>query len=181
MLNICRTEKIILANFCSIWRQTLEMSTTCSWLLLHLHVVRLTSVWRRRRREGGGGLQRRRFHTKYWRRRGISSLFLPGMLWLIFDHSCSSHAMDEKRPKTLIYVSYLAGVAFEGSPDNSVSNCQIKIIKQTGKVAALEKLVLGEYNKNRPLSSFSAISFLNLIRPVYLSAKCCHSHATFNS
>lgn len=181
MLNICRTEKIILANFCSIWRQTLEMSTTSCWLLLHLYIIRLTSVWRRRRREGGGGGVRRRFHKEYWRSRGRWGLFLLGIIWRIFDHSCSSHAMDEKRPKTLIYVSYLAGVAFEGSPDNSVSNCQIKIIKQTGKVAALEKLVLGEYNKNRSLSSFSAISVLNLIRPVYVSAKCCHSHATFNS
>ncbi|CAG5132896.1 unnamed protein product, partial [Candidula unifasciata] len=45
--------------------------------------------------------------------------------------------------KRLEYRGYdSAGVAFEGSPDNSVSKCQIKIIKQTGKVAALEKLVL---------------------------------------
>jgi glucosamine--fructose-6-phosphate aminotransferase (isomerizing) len=45
--------------------------------------------------------------------------------------------------KRLEYRGYdSAGVAFEGSLENSTTcDCQIKIIKETGKVAALEKLV----------------------------------------
>uniref|UniRef100_A0A2C9JTS9 glutamine--fructose-6-phosphate transaminase (isomerizing) n=1 Tax=Biomphalaria glabrata TaxID=6526 RepID=A0A2C9JTS9_BIOGL len=44
--------------------------------------------------------------------------------------------------KRLEYRGYdSAGVAFEGSSSDSDKGCEIKIIKQTGKVAALEKLV----------------------------------------
>ncbi|KAH9495315.1 Glucosamine--fructose-6-phosphate aminotransferase 1 [Bulinus truncatus] len=44
--------------------------------------------------------------------------------------------------KRLEYRGYdSAGVAFEGSSSDSECGCEIKIIKQTGKVAALEKLV----------------------------------------
>uniref|UniRef100_A0A0B7AXZ5 glutamine--fructose-6-phosphate transaminase (isomerizing) n=1 Tax=Arion vulgaris TaxID=1028688 RepID=A0A0B7AXZ5_9EUPU len=51
--------------------------------------------------------------------------------------------------KRLEYRGYdSAGVAFEGSSDNPLLDGQIKIIKQTGKVAALEKLVQESKDSN---------------------------------
>lgn len=52
----------------------------------------------------------------------------------------------------------VSGIAFEGSSDNSPCNCHIKIIKQTGKVAALEKLVVGKYNKCMPVLAQMVVS-----------------------